>query len=602
MKLKYTVTKVTGAFLEPLFDRVGSTWQAHHVTNPAAFRLTGEKRILLGYRAGGDRDHFVVGEIDVFNSSLGLAVLSEDGTEVECRFPYPVFWQNHPYTLPQTPEDYASYCKANESVITVLHDFRIYVHGGFVYVNYHDGTVNCAYDRLCRMPEELFREKIDEGIKLTKSGAGEKTWKALWKLDDWERLGVDSEHHLFAKGPDKHYPTKTDVTYFETDSGIHMLRRPIPDISHLRTPSLVGTCTVEGFDDMGMIECCVRPGRWDNSHIGPNAMSTLAHIGPVKVYIDLWHGVHNGAIGRENEPFKWDMYYSPFFSIRDARSGDLLYWGEEPIVDPDDDVWSEYTRNGRWIQALTHTYILFVGGQLPKDKEKSGEDDVFVFYAGAGDTAIVRGEFTIRSLTPPKVIEDILAKEAHSKESCTVMPCSIDLPYDSAGWHWTLCNDEQKRCLNLVRELPGLERAVHRILCRPGYFDADVVTLGGSVVRYNTCFAVLYRGARWKQNDDGSKTTSVGFGLLLMDDENPERILFRSECSFCPELTLSGYVSGQEVPCPVSAKEALNFIPEPVTREIRHMRTMIRQGTYWKSHHTQWLELRAGFYGKQSNQ
>lgn len=591
MKLSYTAKKIPGVFLSPLFDRQGCTWQAHHVTNPAAFRLTGEERVLLGYRAGGDRDHFVIRDIDVYTSSLGLAVLNEDGTRVVCRFPYPILWQDRPFTLPQTPEEYEKYVAEHERELAVMHDFRIYVHGGYVYVNYHDGTVQQAFDRLCRMEENLFRHKVDEGIRLARGQAGEKEWKALWKLEDWEKLGVDEERHLFAGGADG-YPTKTDVTYFETDAGVEMLRRPIPDISRLSAPALVGTLTPDGFDELGVIERCVRPGKWDNSHIGPNAMSTPAHIGPVPVYIDVWHGVHNGAIGRENVPFQWDMYYSPFFSIRDARSGDPLYWSEEPIVDPDDEEWSEYTRHGRWIQALTHTYILFAGGQVPMEAGRDDEDAPFTFYAGAGDTAIVRGEFTIRSLTPPRVLEDILAMDAHRAQPCCVLPESAALKGTPAGWHWLLRNDAARRCLMLNRTLPGVDSADHPFLGRPGYFDADVVTFGGAVALSNGCYAVLYRGARWEERD-GKKTTSVGFGLLLLDAQNPERMLYRSAESICEPAVADGFVSGQEIACPVDMAAALRTVPEPVEREIRHMRVMIEQGTYWKSHHTTWLEKRS---------
>lgn len=593
MRLRYTAKKIPGAFLEPLFGRRECAWQSHHVTNPAAFRLTGEERVLLGYRAGGDRDHFTVGRIDAYSSALGLAVLSGDGTRVVCRFPYPILWIERRHSLPQSPAEYADYRAQYGTELAVLHDFRIYVHGGYVYVNYHDGTVDQAFDRLCRMPENLFRQKVDGSIALAgRDEPDEDAWKRLWHPGDWEKLGADGEKHLFPEY-DGSFPTKTDVTYFETDAGIQMLRRPIPDISRLPAPNLVGYRTTDGADEMGILECCVRPGGWDNSHIGPNAMSTPARIGDVPVYIDLWHGVHNGAIGREKEPFRWDMYYAPFFSIRDQKSGDLLYWGEEPVVDPDDPVWEEYTRRGRWIQALTHTYILFAGGQVPMRTGETGEDAPFTFYAGAGDTAIVRGEFTIRSLTPPEVLEDIALRPRCLAKPCPVLPAECALEGEPAGWRWTVRNGPEKRGLLITRTLPdGSCRAERPILCRPGYFDSACLTLAGSPGHIPGCYVLMYRGVRWTEDTAGGRT-HVAFGLLLLDEDDPERVLYRSTVPIGEETVLPGFGTGQDVPCPVLPEKAAESVPEAVLREIRHMRVMIAQGTYWKSHHTVWLEARA---------
>ena len=157
MELKYQARKIPGALLEPLFDRIGATWQSHHVTNPAAFRLPGEKRVLLGYRAGGDRDHYIIGETDVYSSSLGMCVLSDDGAQVLYRFPYPIMRMDRTASLPQTPAEYPGYIKHHSNDISVMHDFRIYPRDGYVYIVYHDGSILQAFDRLCRIPLEMFQ-------------------------------------------------------------------------------------------------------------------------------------------------------------------------------------------------------------------------------------------------------------------------------------------------------------------------------------------------------------------------------------------------------------------------------------------------------------
>ena len=594
MKLKYLAKCIPDIFLSPLFDRQGAAWQSHHVTNPAVFRLPGEKRVLLGYRAGGDRDHYIIGETDVFSSSLGMCVLSDDGTKVLYRFPYPILWVDRTASLPQTPLEYPGYCEQHGNELSVMHDFRIYPHEGYVYIVYHDGSILKAYDRICRMPVEQFRAKIDASIKLMEKGATEKEWREIWVRDHFQPLGADETHHLFS-GAKMGYPNKTDVTYFCTREGMQMLRRPIPEISRLSAPHLVGELTPDGFDQMGTLEMCVRPGKWDNSHIGPNAMSTPAVIGDVPVYIDIWHGVHNGAFGKEEEAFRWDMYYSPYFSIRDARNGDILYWGEAPIVDPDDKVWEEYTRRGRWIQALAHTYILFTGGQVEMEAGKNGLDDPFTFYAGAGDTAIVRGEFTIRSLTPPEVIEDILLRHQQAEINVDIQEKKADFPEKPAGWHWQAGQNIQKRCLCVRRSLGDpnapIDRAERTFLCRPGYFDAHLMTWDGTMEKTEYGWAIPYRGVRWEETD-GNKQTLVGFGLLILDEENPERLLYRPEKSMVQEQILPGLVSGEEIPCP-DVHQLMPLVEESVTREIRHMNRLIQEGSHWRSHHTAWLEERA---------
>ena len=599
MELKYQARKIPGVLLAPLFDRQGAAWQSHHVTNPAAFRLPGEKRVLLGYRAGGDRDHYIIGETDVFSSSLGMCVLSDDGAQVRYRFPYPILWIDRTASLPQTPAEYPGYLKAHGDDIAVMHDFRIYPHGDAVYILYHDGSILSAFDRICRMPLEMFRAKIDASIALMETGVTETAWREIWRHGDFEPLGADEAHHLFAAGKTG-FPMKTDVTYFVTDEGMQMLRRPLPEISRLAAPELVGRMTPDGFDDLGVLEMCVRPGKWDNSHIGPNAMSTPAMIGDVPVYIDIWHGVHNGAFGKEDEPFRWDMYYSPFFSIRDARSGDVLYWGEEPIIDPDDGVWAEYTRHGRWIQALAHTYILFTGGQVPMTEGQTGLDDPFTFYAGAGDTAIVRGEFTIRSLTPPEVISDILHRKAHADASVNMTLLTAAFPEKIAGWYWQIGQNKEKRCLFIRRCLGNpdapIDQAQKDILCRPGYFDADCITWDGTISKTGSGWAIPYRGVRWDEAD-GQPRTQIAFGLLLLDEENPERLLYRPEQPMGDMHILPGHVSGEEVPCP-AVQELMPLVPEPVIRELRHMKKLIATGEHWRSHHTIWLEERAKHAGE----
>lgn len=64
---------------------------------------------------------------------------------------------------------------------------------------------------------------------------------------------------------------------------------------------------------------------------------------------------------------------------------------------------------------MSHAYIVFVGGQIPKQKWKISEKDTFSFYTGVGDTSIARGEFTIEGLVPTVVLTDIKASDEQYK-------------------------------------------------------------------------------------------------------------------------------------------------------------------------------------------
>ena len=600
MKKKYLARRVEGYTLEPLFDKDGLTWQSHHVTNPALIRLSGEKRAFLGYRAGGDRDHYCIGNVDVHSSSLGLAVLNETATAVVHRFPLPIMRIRRTVSLPQSPDEYPAYLEQHGKDVSVMHDFRFYEHQGYLYCIYHDGTITTAFDRIRRMPVADFLNRVDRSISLLGKPVAEiaADWDEIWPDSAWENAGCDGGTLLFPMIGGK-TSGKTDIAYFKLKEGrMQMMRRPIPDIAVFDTDgTLCGKKTIDGCQDYGVIEHNVRPGYYDNSHVGPNAAAPArANILGKEVYVDITHGVYNPALAEDGD-FYWKMRYSPFFRVKDAQSGDLLYYSDGPILDDEAEMWSEYSRYGRWIQSLTHSYITFVGGQTPVNPEQTGVDDLFTFYTGVGDTAICRGEFTLRELLPEKVLADIGVHDAHAAIPVTLPENAVELPERPAGWNWRVRNDAAKRCVAVERSFTfpqGTDCAVRPIYTRPGYFDADLMVFDGKsiVLHPELGYCLFYHGLRWTE-EAGVQKTEIGLGVLVLDEDDPERVYYRSFTSILPAETREGFVTAPDLTVPEGMLGRIRgWIPDQVQFEIRRSRELVRNGQHWKSEHTIWLEER----------
>jgi hypothetical protein len=593
--------KIPSLLLEPVFDKPGNTWQSHHVTNPTVLRPSFDARVYLGYRAGGDRDHYCLGDIDVWSSSLGLAILDETGSTAVCRFPWPILRIERKDPLPQSPEQYEAYRSAHAREIVVMHDFRLFEHDAFLYVIFHDGLIDRAFDRVARMSVQDFADRIHKSETLAYRPAGEieTEWRSVW-AEAWEPCGFKGGYVY------PHDVNKNDIVFFELDGGLEMMHRPLPDTAVLPVSGVLGAVTPDDETDLGVLEACVRPGYFDNSHIGPNGLPTRAMIGKREVFIDVCHGVHNRSLAKDGE-FEWKMIYLPYFRVKDAATGDPLYYSDEPILGTDE-VWREYSEQGRWVRLIPHLHIIFAGGQIPMEQGKNGLDDRFSFYAGAGDTAIGRAEFTIRDLLPQKALEDILDRPAHRDHMVVVEENRLDIG-EASGWRWAVHNVEEKRCVAVTRTLArngrtlSATRPFHTV---PGRFDADAMVFDGTAVRElpGLGICILYVGFRWTEGLDGKRTTA-GFGLLMLDPENPERTLYRSSTPIDGRgWSTSGWVADGawlkervvEV-LPGLLGRAEQFIPAQVAFEIRRSNALVSIGKHWRSHHTLWLRKRAGLSG-----
>lgn len=589
--------KIEGYILEPLFDLTGIRWQSHHVTNPAAFRPSFDDRVYLGYRAGGDRDHYCINDIDVWSSSLGLALLDARGERVIHRLPLPIMKIIRKKPLPQSQYEYEQFVNEVDKDIAVLHDFRIFEFKGYLNVIYHDGTIHKAFDCVKRMKIEMFQQKVETSISLLNLPLTklEEAWTELWWKDDtWENAGYDGTRLIYPSDTNKN-----DIIFYPLGNGeLQMQHRPLPDMAVLNTVGVMySPATNDGIAQIGVLETCVRPGYFDNSHVGGNGMPTEAYIENTRVYIDICHGVNNTSLSVEEE-FKCDMTYLPFLRIKDFYTGDLLYYSEEPILELDE-TWREYAEFGRWISILPHRGIIFAGGQIEAIKGKNGIDDLFSFYSGVGDSAIARAEFTLRQLLPEAVICDISKRSDYSNFQMNIPENQLDIETKVSGWNWSIYNDSLKKCIVIERSLKNEvvnEIAKRYIYTLPGNFDANALVFEGSAMKFfnDIGWCIIYKGIRWTE-ENGVKQTYSGYGVLVMDKDNLEKVLYRSVKPIEDSIHVeNGWTLAENRKLASQYLEDIeNLIPEQVLFEIKRSYDLISNGKHWQSHHTLWLQKKA---------
>jgi hypothetical protein len=137
--------KMPGYLIEPEVHGPGRVWEGHHATNPCSIRLAADPRVFLGYRAGGEGDYYNLDGIDVWGSHLGLAVLDDRGVNVVHRLPLPIYSIPDRPRYPETKEEFAQFQKGpHKDDIIVLHDFRFWEDGDWLYLIYHEGALTPA--------------------------------------------------------------------------------------------------------------------------------------------------------------------------------------------------------------------------------------------------------------------------------------------------------------------------------------------------------------------------------------------------------------------------------------------------------------------------
>lgn len=590
-------TKMSEYVIEPRTDGYSQKWEGFCATNPAAIRLSIDQRVFLGYRAAGDDDRYITRSgKHTWRSSLGLAVMDARGEKVVHRFPLPVFKSSSDGPLPQTKEDLAHIEATDPDLRFALHDFRFHEDNGWLYLIYHNQDALTVRDFILRMKVETFVEKVDASINLLEQPVESliEKWQALWwNRENWEDAGVHETHLLF--GSPVH---KGDTIFVALKDGTNKFyHRPRPDIGAVYTgKNTFVEATPDGLAAFGSLETCVRPGYHDNSHIGSNGEPALGRIGDVEVYVDVTHGVYDEAFSTEAFDNR-KCVYLPFLRLIDYETGDLLYYSEEPILDRNE-VWKEYVEEGNWVNVLEPLdAIMFPGGVVPVDKDKIGIVDEFAFYTGLGDTAVGRAVFTLREILPDDVIEDILQRKQHGRVPVSRIPeNAYTLPGKIAGWEWTIAHNPEKRCISVLRQLVRddyQESGERPIFTRPGFFDADVMIFDGESAKYikDIGWAFVYKGVRWIE-ENGNRKSLIGFGVIVVDEENPEKILYRSVKPIqrkCEKV--EGWDSGDS--CKADKRlvdEIENHIPEQVKFEIKRINYLIRIRKRQRSRMTRWLE------------
>lgn len=590
-------SKAHGYMVEPRPTGPTAFWEGHHATNPCSVRLTADPRVFLGYRAGGLDDYFAVDIHDVWASHLGLAILDARGEHVDHRLPLPVMTIERDAELPQDRAAYEQWIVGpHASRVLVLHDFRFWEDGGYLYVIYHEGTVTQVFDCIVRMPVPDFLSRVARSLELATEPieAIRDEWRRLWwQPGVWEPAGVGGSNRIYPS-----WANKNDIVFIRLlDGSLRMLHRPCPDVSIVDTAGQT-YCPAgpDGIAQFGTVQTSIRPGYLDNSHIGNNGTPIPARIGETPVYLDVVHGVHNRTLTQPDGE-GWRLLYLPYLRLLDAATGECLYWSDGPLLDADD-TWREYVEEGEWVRNLAHLEgVMFAGGQVEVEAGRNGVDDLFTFYTGVGDTAVARATFRLRDVVPGQVLADIEVRAAHGRHRPGATPAvTVDLHGDACGWQWRLKGGGLDKRLGICRTLEGdhgVESTRRAVAGRPGRFDADGLYLEPQAVVevVDLGFLVAYRGVRWEGEADTRRTVS-GMGLMVLDRENPERILYRSAAPLPGSVAdQPGWTCGWS---PLSAGETLEgadaAIPTSVREEI---------GRLYKRHPmatdmARWLRIKKG--------
>ena len=591
-------TKRPGFFIEPLKTRHHAGWEGHHATNPCVIRFSTDPRVFLGYRAGGDADFFHVAQHRVWGSHLGLAVLDEAGEKIACRLPLPIMTLEHGIPLPQSPEEYEQFIKTDKvSKAYVLHDFRFTEYRGYLYVVFHEGPVNECYDCVVRMPVSDFVAKVNRSIEISDLPEPQRTgeWRKLWWRDTtWEPAGIRGTNRIFGSRINK-----GDIIYFElADGTLQMCHRPLASGCAVLPvgEKFYADMTEDGLTAYGVFESNTRPGYTDNSHIGNNGGPTRARVGKKKVYIDVTHGCwsHMIAMGQR---VPMDIMYYASLRVKDAATGELLYYSEDPIIDYGKD-WNRCATAGTWIAENPALQgVMFVGGQVERIAGKNGLDHEFITYVGLGDTSVGLASFRLRDALPGRVAADIQTRDADLKRSVKDVPEGQgELKGAACGWRWSVRNNSARRTVEIVRTLPAKgEVGVREFNSRPGYFDAHGLAIHPEAIMFDKeleAWVIAYQGIRLTGTPASPQTQSA-CGFLVVNSHNPEQLYYRSMLPVTHE-TLDGWrfaTSGAEARILRHYRE---LIPERVLAEIRNLAILRQDGLPWSQQFETWLKQKSG--------
>ena len=588
--------KVNSYVIEPKADGFSKAWESFHATNPSSIRLNGYDGVILAYRAGGENDKFFMYDKFVWGSSMGLCLLDSRGEKVRYRFPLPVFKCNRKMKkLPQTKEEFEEYQKIYKDELAVLHDFRLFSIGETLYVLMHDGTLTYCYDTIQKIEIKDFIDRINQSITLIDTNSvTEESWGEIWwKEGVFTPCGNDGTNKYWASTVNK-----TDIIVIQLENGkIQINHRAVPDYAVIETDGEVfSSATADGFTKYGVLENCVRPGFFDNSHVGNNGNPILATIKGAPVYLDIVHGVTNHSITDLKPDSPWDMEYVPYFRLKSTTTGEVLYYSKEPVLECDE-IWKEYVQDGAWVSKLAHLRgVMFTGGQVAKNPDRITETDEFCFYTGVGDTAVAMADFKICDLMDEEEMNEVsnYRKNERNRKMLLVDENKFKLDDAVKGWDYSIMNKDGRASI-VRKKKSGIcagETAVRPVHSCAGYFDFGASIFDGKSV-YQTKYGTLIvlKGINYRY--EGDKIYSkVGYGVVILSKEHPEKILYHSEKSIIPTEEFEGNTFGKEFKN-FDIETLLGSIDKKVLDEILVTYEMIENGKTFSSDHKKWLESRA---------
>ncbi len=572
-------TKIEGYVIEPKSDGFSEEWESFHATNPSSMRLPGFPGVFLAYRAGGSKDRFFLFDKYVWNSNMGLAILDERGETVRYRFPLPIFKKDRLVEFPQSLEEFNRYqASPHKDDVVVFHDFRFFNHKNYVYVLTHEGALTWCVDTIFRVKKSTFLKKVKESIALIDSDSVTKeSWGKIWyDKPVFMPCGYEGTNKVYASRVNKN-----DIVVLNLLSGkTQICHRICPDYGVYETKKqFFFDSTPDGITEYGCLENCARPGYFDNSHVGNNGNPILVNIGKNKFFMDIVHGVHNESLSVPNAKKNWDMTYLPFFRLKDAYTGQTVFYGEEPILELDE-TWKEYVENGPWVSKLDHLRgVMFPGGQVAKDPSKTDENSEFTFYTGVGDSAVARADFKMIDLLPEDAYENLLNYDKiieirkgirHNPVSAYLGSCGeFQFYLENSGGQVAIHREFEDKNENK-------EAATRIIQSSAGYFDFLGAETDGTFYMTEYGYVVPVKGYAYH---DGQ--VSLGYGLYILKYDNPEKIYYRSTKAIreCTDDSV-----------PPTLDELLVSVPEKVKFEILKTEEFIKEGKTFESDLTRWMK------------
>ena len=131
----------------------------------------------------------------------------------------------------------------------------------------------------------------------------------------------------------------------------------------------------------------------------------------------------------------------------------------------------------------------------------------------------------------------------------------------------------------------------------PGSFDADAIIFDGKSICHfeDIGWVLFYKGVRWDVVD-GQKISMIGYGLLVLDETNPEKILYRSTEPLDGIATeVKGWNVGESHnDQSLFFQKAAEFIPELLISRLKRRIYLKKKRLLFGSQMVAWQQQKSG--------